>query len=138
MQLQTETINAIFLVSESSSSSESSSGSSDSSSEETDSDDDIDDARLLLQLKNKFKNTDTVKKTEKTVVEEEEEEEEVKLHETSICDADGTLEEPKEKSLDDRLIEEFCFLRGEASHSKKRRTGLVQEILISVSFILRN
>lgn len=101
---------------------------SDSSTEETDSDDDIDDAKLLLQIKNKFKQMDALKNAEKATGE---------TKENAGADEDEDKgDEGKERSLDDRLIEEFCFMKGSStSHAKRKRTGLVQEILISVSTI---
>lgn len=116
-----------FAVSESSSSSETSSASSDSSTEETDSDDDIDDAKLLLQIKNKFKQMDALKDTEKSATE-------LNKQVAAMDEDDSKDEETKERSLDDRLIEEFCFMKGASTNqTKRKRVGLVQEILISVS-----
>lgn len=113
-----------FLGSEATSSSDTSSISSDSSSEETDSDDELDDAKLLLQIKNKFKQMDAVKNADKSV--------EVKEPDP-IADDDNETERTKERSLDDRLIEEFCFMKSSENQAKRKRVGLVQEILISVS-----
>ncbi|KAK9709614.1 WW domain [Popillia japonica] len=112
-------------LSESSSSSETSSASSDSSTEETDSDDDIDDAKLLLQIKNKFKQMDALKDTEKSATE-------LNKQVAAMDEDDSKDEETKERSLDDRLIEEFCFMKGASTNqTKRKRVGLVQEILIS-------
>ncbi|KRT79345.1 hypothetical protein AMK59_6952, partial [Oryctes borbonicus] len=111
-------------ISETSSSSETSSPTSDSSTEETDSDDEIDDAKLMLQIKNKFKQMDAVKNAEKAAAAD------TKV--TAMDDDDSKDEEIKERSLDDRLIEEFCFMKGAtATQTKRKRAGLVQEILIS-------
>ncbi|KAI4464171.1 histone-lysine n-methyltransferase setd2 [Holotrichia oblita] len=110
-------------LTETSSSSETSSASSDSSTEETDSDDDIDDAKLLLQIKNKFKQMDALKDSEKSSLE-------LNKQGVGMDEDDSKDDEPKERSLDDRLIEEFCFMKG-AGQAKRKRVGLVQEILIS-------
>ncbi|KAI4464179.1 histone-lysine n-methyltransferase setd2 [Holotrichia oblita] len=110
-------------LTETSSSSETSSASSDSSTEETDSDDDIDDAKLLLQIKNKFKQMDALKDLEKSSLE-------LNKQGAGMDEDDSKDDEPKERSLDDRLIEEFCFMKG-AGQAKRKRVGLVQEILIS-------
>ncbi|GJQ84695.1 hypothetical protein Trydic_g12714 [Trypoxylus dichotomus] len=112
-------------LSETSSSSDTSSLSSDSSTEETDSDDEIDDAKLLLQIKNKFKQMDAMKNAEKPATGDTKDA-------ATADDEDSKDEEPKERSLDDRLIEEFCFMKGNAAgQTKRKRVGLVQEILIS-------
>nr|XP_022901016.1 probable histone-lysine N-methyltransferase CG1716 [Onthophagus taurus] len=97
------------------SSSDTSSLSSDSSSEETDSDDEIDDARLMLQIKNKFKMMEANKAQDQT----------------GDVEMQGDSKPGKEgKSLDSRLLEEI--LKDDAPvQAKKRRAGLVTEILIS-------
>lgn len=132
-----------FSVSDSSSSSTSSS-SSDSSSEETDSDDDIDDTGLLLEIRRKLAATASVcekkppepeikakPEPEKLVEELKVDEPEVEIISSPLV-ADRTVEK-RATSIDERLKEQFNLLKDDESTPKKRRAGLVEEIIISVS-----
>lgn len=120
----------IFLVSETTSSSDTSSLSSDTTSEESDSDDDIDDTKLLLEIKKKFKRL----------------EEETKIND--IRKIDETIEVNQDLVQTEQLAEDNVVMPVEEQVTteiasteeviepppvKKRRTGLVQEIIISVS-----
>lgn len=104
--------------------------SSDTSSEESDSDDDLDDTKLLLEIRKKFKHIDEeskIKETGKGILLAEQNASEV----TEEIDE----EESATSSIDKRLLEEFSLKKDENSEEppvKKKRVGLVQEIIISV------
>lgn len=129
-----------FSVSDSTSSSDSSSASSDTSSDDSESEDEADDTKLLLEIRHKLAQTSpppekkpvVVQEIKKVIKEELSNEEESS---PSIVD-----EKPTEikQSIDERLKQQFNLLKNDESDetpSKKRRVGLVQEIIISVSFI---
>lgn len=118
-----------FAVSDSSSSSDSSSLSSGSSSEDSDSDDDMDDTKLLLEIRNKL--NAPIQKVEKVKIENIKEE--VIDTPSPIATVSKTVDS-RPTSIDERLKEQFNVVRKTSSETpaKKRRVGLVQEIIISV------
>lgn len=105
--------------------------SSDSSSEDSDSDDDLDDTKLLLEIRKKFKHIDEeskIKETGKGILPVE--------PNTSAILEEMDEEENAGRSIDKRLLEEFSVKKDETAEeqpAKKRRVGLVQEIIISVN-----
>ncbi|XP_017786038.1 PREDICTED: probable histone-lysine N-methyltransferase CG1716 [Nicrophorus vespilloides] len=126
----------VEYYSESTSSSDTSSLSSDSSSEDTDSDD-IDDEQLMLEIRSKFSRMEAQKKLLKSrggdpddlehgLAEAHDSIMPDDLDESSLQDDDRT----EDKSSLDRRIEELGILR-DTPPVKKRRIGLVQEIIIS-------
>lgn len=131
------------------SSTSSSSSSSSSSSEDSDSDDDIDDTDLLIQIRKKLaasasstsekKPPEPDKSMETKIKEELEKMEEANNDELNIESSlspvvvERTVEK-RSTSIDERLKEQFNLLKDEeAVAPKKRRAGLVEEIIISVS-----
>lgn len=135
------------LVSESESSSDSSSESSGTSSENSDSEEDIDDTKLLLEVRRQMEKT--AAQSSKSVIPSH-----VKLTEASTStpspeikfsgdsdmevDQDQSIvsvtgdDEIQRPSIDIRLKEQFN-LKDDRPPRKKRRVGLCEEIIISVS-----
>lgn len=133
----------------STSTSESSSGSSDGSSDGSDSDDEIDDTKLLLQVRKQMEqsiktepttptspvpapavDSPTFSPEEKVQGSDDEGEEQLDEEPPQELDESGLT------SIDIRLKEQFDFLKEDkVPPTKKRRVGLVQEIIISVSVL---
>lgn len=137
--------NPEILVSDTSSSS-TSSLSSDSSSEDSDSDDDIDDTDLLIQIRKKLAATASIcdkkpsepEKTMEMQIKEDlekfdEPKGEFKVEPSPSPEIIERTVEKRATSIDERLKEQFNLLKDEESAPKKRRGGLVEEIIISVS-----
>lgn len=121
-------------MSDSSSSSDTSSLSSGSSSEDSDSDDDMDDTKLLLEIRSKLNRS-----AEKSVLEAADTVKTEEVKEDTDDISSPTISKDVEKrptSIDERLKEQFNLEKSDSSlesPAKKRRIGLVQEIIISVS-----
>lgn len=122
--------------------------SSDSSSEDSDSDDDIDDTDLLIQIRKKLAATASIcekkppepDKIMETKIKEElekldETRDEFKIESTPSPEVIERTVEKRSTSIDERLKEQFNLLKDEEVVPKKRRAGLVEEIIISVSIL---
>ena len=115
--------------------------SSESSSDDSDSDD-IDNNQLILQIKKNIKPVDNAKKINTLVpdvsnVNSNIEEDNSNAGEDTVSgnltdESKNVAEEVKEKTVEDRL-ELFTQQDVEQPPVKRKRLGLVQEILISVS-----
>lgn len=128
----------IVTASSTTSSTDTSSLSSDSSSEESENDDELDDTKLLLEVRKRMEKPVKLsfpktipKKADSPIIElpqmsPPDEEDEMKVDESMSED------ETNEKSVtvEERLKDIF---KEEISTSRKRRAGLVSEIIISVS-----
>lgn len=125
-------------MSDSTSSSDTSSLSSGSSSEDSDSDDDMDDTKLLLEIRNKL-NRPVITTENRSVpqiavkVKTEDLKEEIDDVSSPIISKDV---EARPSTIDERLKEQFNLEKTDSSSLeipvKRRRIGLVQEIIISV------
>jgi hypothetical protein len=132
-----------FTASETTSSSDTSSLSSDSTSEESDSDEDLDDSKLLLEVRKQMekqvkvsfpKITPSSLKNEEICNNSVQEEKEDKDNDCETIDQVGEDENNKElaSNVDSRL-KDIPKDEKQQSGGKKRRIGLVHEIMISVS-----
>lgn len=134
-----------FPASDTSSSSETSSLSSDSSSEDSE-DDELDDTKLLLEIRKKFQQMDSISKASSTpsAVTEQQEVKEFSPDDPNLLknqdqfdDTNDSIDFNKASSLDERLKEEFNLSRKDSLKleppTKKKRLGLVTEVhIISV------
>lgn len=108
--------------------------SSDTSTEESDSDDDLDDSKLLLEIRKKFKRLE--EETNINEIKKLSENNNETVQEVLQLDPSPIVETPL-PSVEEQVNEDLVSKEESAQPpTKKKRIGLVQEIIISVSKLL--